>query len=114
MADCASRLGSVEEARALALELSKGLADTASNIHRVGRETSVEASAWAFTQWALRKKAAGKGFPKAEVMLFTREALEQASHFSIARYHASCFPTGVLVGDLTCGIGSRSEERRVG
>lgn len=39
-------------------------------------------------------------------MLFTREALEQANHEAIAAYHASCFPEGVTVADLTCGIGA--------
>jgi len=39
-------------------------------------------------------------------MLFVREALEQATHEDLARYHASSFPTGVLVGDLTTGIGA--------
>lgn len=39
-------------------------------------------------------------------MLFVREALEQATHEAVARYHASKFPVGELVADLTCGIGS--------
>ena len=96
----------METDQAEALELSKGLPATASNIERVAKKTSQEAAQWAFTQWALRKKAIEKGFPKAEEMLFTREALEQASHFAVARYHASLFPRGELVADLTCGIGA--------
>jgi SAM-dependent methyltransferase len=96
----------VETDQQAALELSRGLEPTASNIGRVSAKTSPEAARWAFTQWELRKKAVKKGFPKAEEMLFTREALEQASHFAVARYHASLFPTGELVADLTCGIGS--------
>jgi len=96
----------VETDRLEALELSKGLPATASNIERVSKKTSAEAAQWAFTQWTLRKRAIEKGFPKAEEMLFTREALEQASHFAVARYHASLFPKDELVADLTCGIGS--------
>lgn len=38
-------------------------------------------------------------------MLFVREALEQATHERVAEYHASLFPPGALVADLTCGIG---------
>ncbi len=38
-------------------------------------------------------------------MLFVREALEQATHVELAAYHASLFPAGTLVADLTCGIG---------
>ena len=96
----------METDRRDALELAKGLPATASNIERVSKTTSPEAARWAFTQWELRKKAAAKGFPKAEEMLFTREALEQATHFAVARYHASLFPAGELVADLTSGIGS--------
>jgi len=97
---------SVETDQAAALELAKGLDATASNIERVSGKTSPAAARWAFTQWELRAKAVKKGFPRAEEMLFTREALEQASHFAVARYHASLFSSGELVADLTCGIGS--------
>jgi len=38
-------------------------------------------------------------------MLFVAEALEQATHEAVAAYHASRFPQGVPVVDLTCGIG---------
>lgn len=96
----------METDRKEALELSKGLSPTASNIERVSNTTTPEAARWAFTQWELRGRAAKKGLPKADQMLFTREALEQASHFAVARYHASLFPKGELVADLTCGIGS--------
>lgn len=96
----------METDRAAALELAKDFSDTASNIQRVAKQTSPAAAQWAFTQWALRAKAVAKGFPRAEEMLFTREALEQASHFAVARYHASLFPPNELVVDLTCGIGS--------
>jgi hypothetical protein len=87
-----------------ALRLSKGLPPTPSNIERVGREVGAEAARWAFNQWELRKRAAAK-FVKAGEMLFDREALEMATHERVAAYHASKFPQGVLVVDLTSGIG---------
>ena len=96
----------VDALRSEALKLAKGLAPSANNVMRVAAATSQEVSSWAFTQWGLRKRAAAKGFPRADDMLFTPEALEQATHFEVARYHASRFPTGALVADLTCGIGS--------
>lgn len=96
----------VDALRSEALKLAEGLAPTASNLQRVAATTSDIASGWAFTQWQLRKEATRKGFPRASEMLFTREALEQATHFDVARFHASRFPKGLLVADLTFGIGS--------
>ena len=88
-----------------ALELAKGLAATPTAISMVAREVGQADAAWAFTQWELRRRARAK-FTRAEEMLFTREALEQASHEKVAAFHASLFPQGALVADLTTGIGS--------
>ncbi len=88
-----------------ALERAKGLSASPSTIEKVAKATSVEAAQWAFTQWALRKQAASK-FALADRMLFTREALEQATHERLAHYHASRFPKGVTVADLSAGIGA--------
>ena len=52
----------------------------------------------------LRKRAARK-FAYASRMFFTREALEQSSGETIARYHANRFARGAIVYDLACGIG---------
>lgn len=90
--------------RLLALELAKGLAPSPKNLARVAKETDDDASRWAFQQWELRKRAAKK-FPHASKMLFVGEALEQATRHEVARYHASRFPAGELVADLTAGIG---------
>ncbi len=90
-----------------ALELAEGLPATASALERLSLEVGPEAARWAVAQWQLRKKAAAK-FSRADEMLFTAEALEQATHEEVAKYHASLFPDGVLVGDLTAGIGSDS------
>ena len=58
--------------------------------------------------WAvgsLRGRARSK-FKLADQMLFKREALEQATNETVAAYHASLFPVGVSVFDLTAGIGA--------
>lgn len=90
--------------RLKALALAEGKAPTAANIAELSKAVSAEDAAWAFTQWALRESAQVK-FPNADRMLLTREALEQATSFAVARYHASRFPAGALVADLTAGIG---------
>ncbi len=90
--------------RRRALELAQGLAPTPKHLQSVAREVGSEMAAWAFTQQELRALGMRK-FARGEAMLFTREALEQATHEAVARYHASRFPSGARVADLTCGIG---------
>lgn len=77
---------------------------TPAAIGRVAREVDEETARWAFTQWALRERARAKCV-RADEMLFDREGLEMATHEAIAAYHASRFPPGTLVIDLTCGVG---------
>lgn len=91
--------------RARAIGMAEGQPATPAAISRVAAATSPEAARWAFTQWELRKRGLSK-FARAGEMLFVREALEQATHEAIAAYHASRFPEGQLVADLTCGIGA--------
>lgn len=88
-----------------ALNLSEGLGPTAGNLARVAKATSESVARWAFEQWSLRKRAKTK-FARAAEMLFDTEALEMATGEIVAHYHASKFPSGVLVVDLTCGIGA--------
>jgi hypothetical protein len=76
-----------------------------SYLERIAQATSPEAARWAATQFELRRRAAEK-FALGREMLFTREALEQATHERVARYRASRFPSGALVADLTAGIGA--------
>lgn len=95
----------MEQERSLALALAKGLAPTPNAIERVGQRVGPELARWAFTQWELRAAAKAK-FQRAEEMLFVREALEQATRSEVSRYHASRFPEGETVADLTCGIGA--------
>lgn len=64
-----------------------------------------EAARWASLQVDLRKKGQAK-FANAGSMLFDREALEQATHEAIAKFHASRYPNGVSVVDMTVGIGA--------
>lgn len=90
--------------RAKALALAQGREADANAIASVAAETSPETAAWAFTQWRLRERAKRK-FAQAEQMLFSAEALEQATHEQVAAYHASLFPIGAVVADLTTGIG---------
>ena len=63
-----------------------------------------EGARWASLQVDLRKKAQAK-FAGADSMFFDREALEQATHEAVAKYHASKFPSGASVVD-TVGIGA--------
>lgn len=89
----------------LALALSKDLQPSANQIERVARQTSPLSAQWAFQQWQLRARAATK-FDRADGMLFDRDGLEMATTLSLARYHASKFPEGALVVDMTTGLGS--------
>ncbi|MEQ1936101.1 MAG: class I SAM-dependent methyltransferase [Fimbriimonadaceae bacterium] len=88
-----------------ALAASKGLKPTPAYLERLTKTYGIELTRWAFSQWELRDRAKGK-FKKAAEMLFDREALEMATHEEVATFHASLFPAGVRVADLTCGIGA--------
>ena len=94
----------LSDAHLAALAFSEGLSATPPNLERVARETDAAAARWAFGQWELRARARGR-FPGAEGLLYVREALEQATHAVLAAYHASFFPAGEPVVDLTFGIG---------
>lgn len=87
-----------------ALSIAEGRPSTPKELDRVAKATSDDAARWAFEQWTLRARAATK-FSRAGEMLFEREALEQATSEILARYHAGRFPGGVLVADLSAGIG---------
>lgn len=95
----------MNEAHSKALKLAEGLTASATNISKVASTCGPEAARWAFTQWEIRSRARQK-FALADSMLFDRDGFEMASHEQVAAYHAACFPTGVLVADLTMGIGA--------
>lgn len=88
-----------------ALKLAENQAATPSAILKVAKATSDEAARWAFGQWALRKRAQAK-FARAQEMLFDQEGLEMSTHEALADYHASLYPSGKSVFDLTAGIGA--------
>lgn len=88
-----------------ALAAAEGLQPNAKNLDAMSRKFGPDAARWAFTQWELRKRARAK-FHLAERMLFDREGLEMATHERVANFHASLFPSAVMVEDLTCGLGS--------
>ena len=94
----------MDQTRLKALALAEGLASSPANIDRVANQTGPEHARWAFNQWDLRARAKSK-FSLSSQMVFVREALEQATTEQLASYHASLFPKGELVSDLTCGIG---------
>jgi len=75
------------------------------NLQKLARQYGQESAIWAANQAELRKKAGAK-FGSPEKLLFTKEALEQSTHHCVAAYHASRFPVGVRLLDMTCGIGA--------
>lgn len=52
------------------------------------------------------RKSAARKFTRASEMLFDRDGLEMASSPLVAAYHASLFPIGEFVVDLTAGLGA--------
>lgn len=88
-----------------ALAAAETAGNSASAIARLTKEFGDAEARWAVTQWELRRRAAEK-FGRAREMLFTRPGLEMSTHEVVATYHASLFPDGYLVADLTTGIGA--------
>ncbi len=88
-----------------ALQAAENLEPTVANRRRVAERWGDDAARWAFEQADLRRRAARK-FPEAARLLFDRDGLEMASSVEAARHHASLFPPGELVADLTAGIGA--------
>ncbi|MFN3684038.1 MAG: hypothetical protein ACK41F_08900 [Fimbriimonadaceae bacterium] len=88
-----------------ALDAAADLEPTVANRRRLAQRWGDDAARWAFEQADLRRRAARK-FPEAHRMLFDREGLEMASSDEASRHHASLFPRGELVADLTAGVGA--------
>ncbi len=78
--------------------------DVLAELSRLRRHLPAERARAAVEQALLRRKAAAK-FPHADRMLFTREALEQASAAPVAVHRATRLARTGLVADLGCGIG---------
>jgi SAM-dependent methyltransferase len=73
-------------------------------ITRLRRQATPEHAAAAYEIAVLRRRAAPK-FAAAELLYFTREALEQASGERIAGYRAGRYRSYGTVADLCCGAG---------
>lgn len=74
-------------------------------IERLGAKYDAETLRLALEQIRLREKAAKK-FSAPANWYWIEEALEQASPENVAAFHASLFPDGAAVADLTVGMGS--------
>lgn len=95
----------VTEIETRALEFAARYPSSAKHVLKLSEDVGAELAAWAYQIQETRLRARGR-FSRAAEMLFTQEALEQATHPAIAEWHAAKFPAGELVSDLTCGIGS--------
>ncbi|MFN4260303.1 MAG: class I SAM-dependent methyltransferase [Gemmataceae bacterium] len=71
---------------------------------RLRRRFPAELARVALETVLLRQRAQAK-FTRADQMYFTREALEQATSESVARYRARRYAPFAQVADLCCGIG---------
>ncbi|MFQ5578851.1 MAG: methyltransferase domain-containing protein, partial [Anaerolineae bacterium] len=78
-----------------------------SDLQTLRRHLSADEAAAVLEQGLLRRRA-GEKFGRAAGMLFTRPALEQATHRQVARYRAKRFAGLARVADLGCGIGGDS------
>lgn len=97
--------------------LSELAQDRASNLNSVtlvaelrARDLAPEQVSAALTQAKLRQKAVSKFGERAERMLFTEAALEQATRLIVAKTHAQRIASRNIshVADLGCGIGAES------
>jgi hypothetical protein len=101
-----AQLQSAEGVAALARAEAFGVTDEnhLSCISKLRAEFPAELARAALETVLLRRKATVK-FECASQMLFTREALEQASGEIVSRYRAERFAQFETVADLCCGIG---------
>lgn len=97
-------------AGAAALALAAAEADPASvgAAQRLRRAFPAEQAAAALTQVALRRRAVTKFGPRASKLLFTADALEQATRAEVASWRAARLAAAGVraVVDLGCGIGA--------
>ncbi len=89
-------------AEAMACDLSD--AAQLRELTRLRRQATPDRAAAAYEIAVLRRRAAAK-FGAAELLYFTREALEQASGERIAGYRAGRYQSYGTVADLCCGAG---------
>lgn len=87
----------------VAADLPPGPAHQMANLAQLRRDLTLDQAGAVWQQVELRRQAVTK-FSRAAAMLFTSEALQQASGEPVARHKAARF-AGRAVIDLTCGIG---------
>lgn len=85
-------------------ELGPSAATLLRDQERLAREFRADLARWALHMGLLRV-AARKKFRHADLMYFTREALEQATGDLVAEHRARRFLGFDTIGDLCCGIG---------
>src|SRR5258708_30699311 len=96
-----------QQALAAAEALPPGDEAFLANLARLDKRIPTPLAKAALETATLRAKARSK-FSRAQKMYFTREALEQASGETVARYRAGRFSGLATVLDLGCGIGGDS------
>lgn len=74
-----------------------------SQLRKAGHE--IQDITWVLQQLELRRKGHSKLGDKAADLFFTRNGLEQASRWPVARYHADRLEKYESVTDLGCGLG---------
>jgi len=89
---------------AQAADLPFAPATMLADVQSLRRHLSAEQAAAVAEQVLLRRRAAKK-FPQADRMLFVRDALEQATHWRVARHRAGRYAGMGLVFDAGCGLG---------
>lgn len=94
-----------QEALAAAQQLQPREEDYLRHFQNLEKHYPGEQAQAALETAILRIEARGK-FPHAELMYFTREALEQASPFEVSEYHSQRYRGFETLVDLGCSIGS--------
>ncbi len=87
-----------------AVDLPLTPATQLNDLQTLRRELS-QAEASAVVEQVLLRRRGEQKFTKSAAMLFTRNALEQATHRLVARHRAGRFAEMDLTADLGCGIG---------
>ncbi len=93
-----------QQALEAALALAPGETDFLRAFTRLSRSYPADLARAALETAILRRQAAAK-FPQASLMVFTREALEQATAFEVSAYRCARFSGCNRLLDLGCSIG---------
>jgi hypothetical protein len=94
-----------ESGAALLAEAAAAPGDLLARLTALRRLHAPDAAAAAVELLDLRRRAAAR-FSRADTMYLTAAGLEQATSEAVAYWRASRYPSGAVVADLCCGIGS--------